>query len=193
MLAYLNSSAKVSVRAKYDVTAKSYDELYRDEQYSKYEVIVKKGLYPTNNDRVLDAGCGTCLLYEYFNEMGLIPQYYVGLDVSIGMLNLCLDKNVIPNPKVDLIQADIEYIPFREESFNKIYVITVLDLIENKENTLMNLENLLKDNGILVHTLLKQRNCLPGIEPDNVKDCIYVKRKEGVTKKPYINKVDLFE
>jgi len=179
----LNSSTKLNVRVKYDATAKSYDELYRDEQYGKYEVIVEKGLYPTNNDRVLDAGCGTCLLYEYLNEMGLIPQYYVGLDVSTGMLDLCLDKNVIPNPKVDLIQADIEYTPFREESFNKIYVITVLDLIENKKNTLMSLEKLLKDDGVLVYTLLKQRKCLPGIESSNVKDCIYVKRRRRILRK----------
>lgn len=181
MLVYLNSLAKLNVRVKYDTTAKSYDELYRDEQYSKYEVIVKKGLYPTSNDRVLDAGCGTCLFYEYLNEMELIPQYYVGLDVSTGMLNLCLDKNVISNPKVDLIQADIEYIPFREKSFNKIYAITVLDLIEDKKNTLISIEKLLKDDGVLVYTLLKQRKCVPGIEPSNVKDCIYVKKREKDT------------
>lgn len=166
-----------SVRTPYDITASSYDKLYRMEQYSKYAVILRNNLQPSRDDRVLDAGCGTCLLYEYLVEHSVLPKHYVGVDISEGMLDICINKKLIANPGVDLVQADIVHPPFREECFEKIYTITVLDLLDGVKNTIEKLLRLLVVNGLLVYTLLKRRGCRPGIESENVKDCIHVVEK----------------
>lgn len=165
---------KENIRIPYDVTANSYDELYRMEQYSKYAVILKNNLQPKSDDRVLDAGCGTCLLYEYLLKHNVSLKHYVGVDLSDGMLSICTAKELVVSPRVDLIQADIAYLPFREKCFEKIYTITVLDLVDNMRNIVEELLKLLTVNGLLVYTLLKHKGCKPGIEDTDVKDCIYV-------------------
>ncbi len=177
MLAYLNSS--VDVKVKYDSTADSYDELYRDEQYAKYNVIELNELMPSKGDRVLDAGCGTCLFYEYLAEDRVQGDYvYVGVDISINMLLKCINKDLYISPKVDLVQADILNIPFRANSFNKIYLITVLDLLDRSVSEVIDMvKQVAKKNSLIVYTLLKKKGCTEGIEGSlNVKDCIYYVR-----------------
>ncbi len=170
----MNSS--VSVRVKYDSTANSYDELYRDEQYAKYHVIELGKLLPGEGDKVLDAGCGTCLFYEYLTEGRIQGNYiYVGIDISSNMLLKCISKKLFLSPRVDLVQADILSIPFRQNSFNKVYLITVLDLLDKSINEVIDIvKQVVKENSLIVYTLLKKRKCVKGIEGSlNVKDCIY--------------------
>ena len=156
----------------YDITADSYDILYSKEQWDKYSIALSR-LELKRRDRILDAGCGTCLFYEYLVSKGKEFKYYVGLDISAGMLDKCLEKQVFVDPKVDLVLGDIGEPPFRTSIFTKIFAFTVLDLINN-DKVLERLRRLL-DHGIIVYTLLKHRGCEPGIEGDlDVKDCIYL-------------------
>ncbi len=174
MLVYLNSS--VNVRVKYDSTADSYDELYRDEQYAKYHVIELSRLLPSRGDRVLDAGCGTCLFYEYLAKGKVQGDYvYVGIDISSNMLLKCISKKLFLSPRVDLVQADVLSIPFRPNSFNKVYLITVLDLLDKSINEVIDIvKQVIRENSLIVYTLLKKRKCAEGIEGSlDVKDCIY--------------------
>ncbi len=167
-----NENSELTLLSPYDITANSYDTLYSEEQQAKYSIV----LYKINielNDRVLDAGCGTCLLYEYLISKNMSFQYYVGLDISRGMLEKCLDKRVFTDPRVDIVLGNIEETPFRINSFTKVFAFTVLDLVD-KEKALSELKSLVKQ-GIIVYTLLKSRGCKPGIEGESsVKDCIYL-------------------
>lgn len=175
MLVFLNSLSddKLKPLTPYDITADSYDILYSKEQWDKYSITLSRvGLRP--DDRVLDAGCGTCLLYEYLVSKRKRFQYYVGLDISASMLNKCLEKQVSLDPRVDLVLGDIEKPPFRTGIFTKIFAFTVLDLIIDYDKVLKEFHRLVS-NGIIVYTLLKHRNCKPGIEGiSDVKDCIYL-------------------
>ena len=156
----------------YDVTADSYDQLYYEEQLAKYRVALSK-IRLEENDRILDAGCGTCLLYEYLINERSSFNYYVGLDLSKGMIEKCLEKKTHIDARVDLVLGDIRRPPLREHVFTKIFVFTVLDIV-GVERGLESLLNLL-GRGIIVYTLLKHKGCKPGIEEGvEVKDCVYM-------------------
>ncbi len=174
MLVFLNSlnENRLKPLTPYDITADSYDTLYSKEQWSKYSIALSR-LELECSDRILDAGCGTCLFYEYLVSKGKEFQYYVGLDISAGMLDKCLEKQVFVDPRVDLVLGDIEEPPFRTSIFTKVFAFTVLDLVDY-DRALEKFRGLL-GHGIIVYTLLKHRGCEPGIEGDlDVKDCIYL-------------------
>lgn len=80
--------------------------------------------------RILDAGCGTGLLFEFFLKSDVFKKslscYYVAIDISQKMLTefkarlLKLKNKTI----VSLILSDIENLPFRENIFNLIFSFT---------------------------------------------------------------------
>ena len=148
---------KLVIREKYDTTASSYDTLYRDEQHVKYSHIPIHAM-PKENDIILDMGCGTGLFFEYLLLGGFKFKYYVGLDISINMLRIFKDKITPINANIDLICADVEYPPLRSSSFNKVYLITVVDLLVNRFNTLKEVKDILKDNGLVIYSILKERS-----------------------------------
>ncbi len=169
----LNGNNRSKPLTPYDITADSYDVLYSKEQWNKYYIALSK-IKIEADDRILDAGCGTCLFYEYLVSIKVGFQYYVGIDISNGMLDKCLEKQVFIDPKADLILGDIENPPFRTSIFTKVFAFTVFDLVD-RDKVLEEIRRLLGDNGIIVYTLLKHRGCEPGIEGKiDVKDCIYM-------------------
>ena len=72
----------------YNSTSPIYDQRYSTIQFDKYGYILRNCLL--NGKILLDAGCGTGLLYEFIvNSMnqGLINNLtYVGIDISRNML-----------------------------------------------------------------------------------------------------------
>ena len=63
---------------------------------------------------LLDLGCGTCILKKFIPD----DTRYVGLDFSKNMLR--------KSHNLEIIQADAEYLPFKENSFDSIFIITVI-------------------------------------------------------------------
>lgn len=159
-LVELNRKFKVKklIQIKYNTTASSYDNLYRSEQLEKYseiESILRNSILKKYNVIILDAGCGTCLLLEYLYQHILKGEkhtqiYYVGLDFSIGMLNQA--KKRIHNLEllVDLILADIDYLPLRSEVFHILMVITVIQNLPDIKTSLLELLRVLRCNGELI-------------------------------------------
>lgn len=165
--AYSNTSRKNNVRygdsiAFYDVTCKSYDELYKEEQYGKYEyAIVKKGFYP--HSTVLDLGCGTGLLYSFLEEKGLFTGKYICLDPSMGMLNMFLMKKPINRYNVLVIQGFGELLPLKSNSVGTIYSFTVINNVVRREDFLREVGRVLIDKGFALISVLKKdpnRRCI---------------------------------
>ncbi len=127
------SDKKEYVRRAYATTSKDYDRIYGEEQYAKYFVGLRS-VKPFGI--VLDAGCGTGLLFTYIleNELYHKISYYVGIDISPHMLSKALQRiRTAPYVLSDLVEADIEYTPFRQKSFDVIYSFTVVDLLEEPD------------------------------------------------------------
>jgi ubiquinone/menaquinone biosynthesis C-methylase UbiE len=92
----------------YNVDARSYETLYREEQLDKLKAVLKIGWLLC--ERILDAGCGTGLLTK---RLAKRADFVVGLDVSIGMIRHGGRKG-----KVNFVLGDANCLPFRDEGFD---------------------------------------------------------------------------
>lgn len=141
---------------KYDVTSRSYDELYRREQYSKYKyMFMERGI--TVKETILDMGCGTGLLIDYLKENKLDGfSRYICVDPSIGMLEKAVGKHS-SDWRIVFINAYCEDTLLVEHIIDQIYMFTVWDNLDDKEKCLKNLYLALKDNGEITISILAKR------------------------------------
>jgi len=122
-------SSYPSIVDLYNATARGYDELYRDEQYSKYKFVFSRGFTPKGT--VVDIGCGTGLLYEYIVSMGYTFTRYLCIEPSPQMIYLSLRK-CKGDPRTFGIMGYGENVGLRDGVADTIYSFTVLDNVEKK-------------------------------------------------------------
>ena len=126
-----------------------YEKMYEfEEKYwwwiGKREII-KSILNRLNSNfsNILDTGCGTGINLDYLKGYGDV----IGLDFSKDALDFSkMRKNK------NLIQANAENLPFKDDIFN---LIIALDLIEhlNDNNAVEEFHRVLKPNGYLIVTV----------------------------------------
>lgn len=124
------------------------------------------------NSRVLDAGCGTGQTAAYIAEM--YGCHVTAIDRHPVMIKKAKKRFASKNIKVDLIQGDIEEMPFAESSFDIILVesVTVFTDIDQtiseyarvlrQEGTLLDLE--MTASPPLTHTMKKAFKQFYGIQ-----------------------------
>ena len=121
----------------YDTIAPSYNELYGAEQLSKWKLV--KSLIPIKG-LVLDAGCGTGLVTKELSNV-------IGVDVSIELLKQC-DSNL------RVVCADVEYLPFKDKTFDTIVSFTVLQNVDGIVKAVSEFRRVLKEDGHILITVL---------------------------------------
>ncbi len=109
---------------RYDVTAPSYEELYRSEQYCKYRGVFEALGSPAGE--ILDIGCGTGFLADYLAEHGLWRRVsrYICLEPSGSMIGIAVGKHG-SRPVFAAIQAMAEEMPLTDNSVDEAYMFTV--------------------------------------------------------------------
>ncbi|RLF18437.1 MAG: hypothetical protein DRZ82_08245 [Thermoprotei archaeon] len=141
----MSIAGKREVMLYYDILSRGYDELYGEEQSEKYREIFKnvklRGI-------VADLGCGTGLLIGYMKRHMRLIVWYVGLDISKGMIERALEKRDIML-NADLIQGDIEYLPFRNDIFDTVVSITVLQNVLSPHKVVKEIERVTKGKVII--------------------------------------------
>src|SRR3989338_9580408 len=124
----------------YNKIAKSYNELYKEEQIKKLEIIKKKiRIIPP----LLDVGCGTGISTNYFNVVS------IGIDNSKEMIKQGKDGN--------LIHGNAEKLPFPDKSFNTIISVTSFNNFKNMEKALLEIKRVSSNNNIAITFLKKSR------------------------------------
>ncbi len=108
----------------YDTIAKSYDELYGEEQLNKWKII-EENLDFSKFSNALDVGCGTGLITIRLADR---VHSVVGLDKSAEMIKLAE-----PRPNITYITADALDVPFDNNSFDLVVSVTVMQDV-GKEN-----------------------------------------------------------
>ena len=134
---------KQYMRIRYNETASGYDELYAEEQWEKYTLASRcAAAWPGGT--LCDVGCGTLLYLEYVEATRLAERiaYYVGLDLSEGMLAQAKKRLARLNAGhlVDLVQADAENLPLRSRVCSIAVSYTVVDLVEEPARMLAELD-----------------------------------------------------
>ena len=155
------SDKKKIIIEKYNSTSSFYDDRYRKIQNEKFELHFKKT--DINCKTLLDAGCGTGLLFEYisslkFNNLGRTLRY-IGIDISGKMLKMFYNKTKRIKNKVNtnLILGDIENLPFRKDKFNLISSITSLQNLHDLKKGLKEIIRVGKENTALKLSILRKQ------------------------------------
>lgn len=127
----LNYKNKEAVMKRYDLTYSSYDELYGNEQFKKYENSFLKIFSKVTKENLIilvDIGCGTGLLLKFIEQKNLMKKfdelYYIGIDLSINSVKLAKEKN--GKLIADFIVGDAEDPPIRLDAVDIAVSYTVI-------------------------------------------------------------------
>ncbi|MBD3340087.1 MAG: methyltransferase domain-containing protein [Candidatus Lokiarchaeota archaeon] len=160
----IKSRKKKQIIRDYNQSSIFYDARYKKIQFEKYTLIFSN--ITLEDTFILDAGCGTGLLFEYFylnadNWNSSITNHYVGIDISLKMLKLFSNKirNKYSNleDKVGLILADLEHLPFRKNVFKSVFSLTSLQNLPEKDKGLLEMVRVLKLGAELKLSILKKK------------------------------------
>lgn len=126
---------------------------YAEEQTAKIKAALKH-LKIEQHEQVLDAGCGTGILLDHITDEAKI---IVGVDISKKTL-LKARQRIYDNElsNAHLVQADVDNMPFSNNLFNKVFVLTVLQNSPDPAKTLIEIKRVGKTGTCFVVTGLKR-------------------------------------
>jgi ubiquinone/menaquinone biosynthesis C-methylase UbiE len=150
---------KRSVKHRYNLTAHIYDMQYAEEQIAKIEAALE-GLKMDKHSLVLDAGCGTGLLFSYVADKA---KTTVGLDTSRKIL-LQAKKRAKNFRGLYLILADADNMPLNGNIFSHVFAITLIQNMPNPAKTLNEIRRVAKDDAVIVITGMKKAFTLEEFE-----------------------------
>jgi len=136
----------------YDRLAKVYDAQYGEEQETKIKAALNS-LKLGNNDVVLDAGCGTGLLFPHIAKR---VELVAGLDLSSHIIQEA-KKRARQLPNAALLRADADQTPFRNQTFDTVFAVTLLQNTPNPLRTLEEIKRVSKNQAVIVATGLKKQ------------------------------------
>jgi len=142
---------KRRVMRHYDRSAKVYDIQYCEEQEAKIRTAIDN-LALSEYCVILDAGCGTGLLFAHVAEKS---RFVVGTDISRGALKEAKKKAKI-SKNVALVLADIDNMPFLNQTFDVVFVITLLQNTPSPRTTLNEIKRVSKSSADIVVTGLRK-------------------------------------
>ena len=143
---------KREIRLQYDVEVDGYDELYSQEQRKKYDLAIQHLNAFTGRERILDSGCGTGI---FLARVASNVEFAVGIDFSSKALQkaqLRLDRM----SNVDLVCADLDYLPFGVGTFTHIFMFTALPAPAHWSVSLREAQRALADPGTVVLSVPKK-------------------------------------
>jgi len=136
----------------YNQSALAYDAQYDNEQEAKVRVLMQSlSLNPSSV--VLDAGCGTGLL---FRHLAGSVKFIVGTDISKGLLQKASMK-AQSYRNIALIQADADNVPFPDEAFDAVFAVTLLQNMPNPKTTLDEFKRVSKRSAPIAATGLRKK------------------------------------
>lgn len=148
---------KKNIQFRYNQTVDVYYKRYIEIQYLKYQLIINSVNF-RENSKLLDVGCGVGLFAQFIKEkapsLGNRWDIY-GIDFSIQSL-MRYKESFNKNIKSQLMCGDVEHLPFKRESFDYIFAITVFQNLPNPKATLIQLRRLCKQDGLIILSFLKR-------------------------------------
>ena len=144
----------------YSTISKGYNELYREEQIKKLNLI-KDYLNVNPIDRLLDIGAGTGISTNFFkcNVIGIEPC----------RLLLMQGKN--------MIEAKAEYLPFKDKSFDIVLSLTSIHHF-NINKSIKEIKRISRPNAKIIISLLKKANKFNEIKKELLNNFKLIKKIE---------------
>ncbi|MBI2129654.1 class I SAM-dependent methyltransferase [Candidatus Woesearchaeota archaeon] len=106
-------------------------------------------LSPKNTDKMLDAGCGSGIILREIKEGSVI-----GIDCSATALRQARKNMQGKNTK--LMMADVQKLPFKKNSFNKIICSEVIEHLPSPAKVIDEIKRVSKRGAIVIFTIPNQ-------------------------------------
>ncbi|MBP5331256.1 MAG: class I SAM-dependent methyltransferase [Lachnospiraceae bacterium] len=107
--------------------------------------------------KVLEIGCGTGSLWAGRSEMIEKCEKIVLTDISEGMLETA-KKNIGEQSNIEYRYADIQELPFDDDSFDAVIANSMLYHVPDLNKGLREVRRVLKDGGVFYCATLGERN-----------------------------------
>ncbi len=133
------------VRVEYDALARSYERRWR-RYLDVSSARTLAALAPRDQERILDAGCGTGLLLQRIAALAPGARL-VGTDLTLAMLHQA-DRTVS-----DFVLGDVRRLPFDDGSLDAVVLASVLQYLPDLNSTVAEAARVLRVGGRLVITL----------------------------------------
>lgn len=89
--------------------------------------------------RLLDCGCGNGRFFQYYPP-GILT---VGIDASLNLLRVCREKGRYKY----LVCCELEHIPFRDESFDRLVCVRVIQHLHRQREAVIEMSRVCKPEG----------------------------------------------
>jgi len=134
----------VNSKKFWDRIAERYSKkpIVDDVAYQKKLKVTRKYFKP--NMEVLEIGCGTggtAILHAPY------VKHIQAIDISSKMIDIAKTKNV---KNVTFEQSTIDEFSASDKSFDVVLGLSILHLVENKENVIVKVRKMLKSDGVFV-------------------------------------------
>jgi len=118
-------------------------------------------LNPQPNDKILEIGMGNGFFVKNIVNLANDIQY-TGYDYAEGMVEVAtkLNQELVERKQAQFIQGEIEHLPFREDSFTKVFTVNTFYFWKNPTQTLQGLRNVLCPEGVFVLAIRPKHNML---------------------------------
>lgn len=112
------------------------------------EFFLKLKEYSLTAQTILECGCGSAGVLETIWQKG---KNYYGIDIA--PLGIKLAKERLKNkPNIKLSVSNVENLPFRNNSFDLVYAVAVLEHLSSAEKAINEMVRVTKKDGILLLT-----------------------------------------
>lgn len=163
----------MKIKDFYDITAKSYNSLHKEEQLKKLRII-SQYIKPKRSETLLDVGCGTGISTKFWKCKA------IGIDPSKELVKICGKQCRV---------GKAEKLPFKDRSFDFVISVTAIQNFDNIEKGLKEMKRVAKRDVVI--TALKKSSKTDRIknsiknhlkimkEMEEEKDIIFICRKNG--------------
>ncbi len=159
---------KEAVVQFFDTEYHWWDAIYDDEKHPNflnYEMRKRKSIvidllnaYVKKNAHILESGCGAGDVMSGVAESG---YSVTGVDINYRFLSVAqkqfsersISSEESENKTVNLIQSDVEYLPFQDSSFDAVYCVGVLSYLQNDTKAVREISRVVKPGGIVLIAL----------------------------------------
>jgi ubiquinone/menaquinone biosynthesis C-methylase UbiE len=127
----------------YDSISSQYDQRYQGQRYPGIEQALFTFLGENSNIKVLEVGCGTG---HWLKTLDSRTRVLTGLDLSAHMLG----RAQAETPETPLVRGRAEALPYRSESFNRVFCVNAFHHFADKRQFLMETRRVLRPYGGLM-------------------------------------------
>ena len=141
----------------FDDLAQQYDAWFKTPLGAYVDVWEKRLTWnlaePRKGETVLDIGVGTA---NYVSDLRTLGVKGYGIDVSVPMLHVALEKARRGPFSLEVAQARAEALPFRDASFDLVLSVTALEFVPDPQRAVAEMKRVCRPGGRIVVSVLNK-------------------------------------